>query len=77
MAETSAAGGAYGALGTLVSYARRGVTREIDTVVANRRGVRAVKAALDKVAIALIDDHVQHCVADACAPATATRRSVS
>ena len=27
--------------------------------------VNAVKAALDKVAIALLDDHVQHCVADA------------
>jgi Metal-sensitive transcriptional repressor len=27
--------------------------------------VNAVKAALDKVAITLIDDHVQHCVADA------------
>jgi CsoR family transcriptional regulator, copper-sensing transcriptional repressor len=27
--------------------------------------VNAVKAALDKVAITLLDDHVQHCVADA------------
>jgi DNA-binding FrmR family transcriptional regulator len=27
--------------------------------------VNAVKAALDKVAVALLDDHVQHCVADA------------
>jgi DNA-binding FrmR family transcriptional regulator len=27
--------------------------------------VNAVKAALDRVAIALLDDHVQHCVADA------------
>ncbi|MBJ7595361.1 MAG: metal-sensitive transcriptional regulator [Candidatus Dormibacteraeota bacterium] len=27
--------------------------------------VNAVKAALDKVAIALLDDHVQHCVTDA------------
>ncbi len=27
--------------------------------------VNAVKAALDRVAVALLDDHVQHCVADA------------
>ena len=27
--------------------------------------VNAVKAALDRVALALLDDHVQHCVADA------------
>jgi DNA-binding FrmR family transcriptional regulator len=27
--------------------------------------VTAVKAALDKVALALIDDHVSHCVVDA------------
>ncbi len=27
--------------------------------------VNAVKAALDKVAVALLDDHVRHCVADA------------
>lgn len=27
--------------------------------------VNAVKAAIDKVALALLEDHVQHCVADA------------
>ncbi len=27
--------------------------------------VNAVKAALDKVAVTLLDDHVRHCVADA------------
>jgi len=27
--------------------------------------VNAVKAALDKVAVTLLDDHVKHCVADA------------
>jgi CsoR family transcriptional regulator, copper-sensing transcriptional repressor len=27
--------------------------------------VNAVKAALDKVALTLLDDHVEHCVADA------------
>ena len=27
--------------------------------------VKAVKAALDRVAVSLLEDHVQHCVADA------------
>ena len=51
-----------------------GQVRGIHRMVAEERycidiltQVNAVKAALDKVAIALLDDHVQHCVADALA----------
>jgi CsoR family transcriptional regulator, copper-sensing transcriptional repressor len=49
-----------------------GQVRGIQRMVAEERycidiltQVNAVKAALDRVAIALLDDHVQHCVADA------------
>ena len=49
-----------------------GQVRGIHRMVAQERycidiltQVNAVKAALDRVAIALLDDHVQHCVADA------------
>jgi DNA-binding FrmR family transcriptional regulator len=49
-----------------------GQVRGIHRMVAEERycidiltQVNAVKAALDRVAIALLDDHVQHCVADA------------
>jgi DNA-binding FrmR family transcriptional regulator len=36
--------------------------------------VTAVKAALDKVALALLDDHVSHCVVDAVREAPVSRR---
>jgi DNA-binding FrmR family transcriptional regulator len=49
-----------------------GQVRGIHRMVAEERycidiltQVNAVKAALDRVAMALLDDHVQHCVADA------------
>jgi DNA-binding FrmR family transcriptional regulator len=49
-----------------------GQVRGIKQMVADERycidvltQVNAVKAALDKVALLLLDDHVEHCIADA------------
>jgi len=46
----------------------RGIRRMIDEdryCIDVLTQVNAVKAALDKVALLLLDDHVEHCVADA------------
>jgi CsoR family transcriptional regulator, copper-sensing transcriptional repressor len=46
----------------------RGVQRMVDEdryCIDVLTQVNAIKAALDKVALALLDDHVGHCVADA------------
>jgi DNA-binding FrmR family transcriptional regulator len=46
----------------------RGISRMVDEeryCIDILTQVNAVKAALDKVAVALLDDHVRHCVADA------------
>jgi DNA-binding FrmR family transcriptional regulator len=46
----------------------RGVQRMVDDdryCIDVLTQVNAIKAALDKVALALLDDHVGHCVADA------------
>lgn len=49
-----------------------GQTRGLQRMVAEERycidiltQVKSVKAALDRVALLLLDDHVEHCVADA------------
>jgi CsoR family transcriptional regulator, copper-sensing transcriptional repressor len=46
----------------------RGISRMVDEeryCIDILTQVNAVKAALDKVAVAILDDHVRHCVADA------------
>ena len=75
MPKTSTKGGGYVAdkqalLGRMsrIEGQVRGITRMVDDeryCIDVLQQISAVRAALDKVALALVDDHVSHCVLDA------------